>query len=537
MEERSTGSQSERRATDSRLYTMRGKIWLMVILLAVTNCVSGGIAFLAASLITSESWIPVLVTIAISTVTTIAFAWWISNDVLRPLDRLNLLAKSIERSPGMSVPRTTGAVETDDILHTISRASRQLTNVIDMMDDVSSGNTQAILSPLEFSDRLSESFQKLVAKVTDSIDAKTELNKLQNAVNQISSELSGLHRGDTVRIKTEFPATRTIADSLRYLIERNTETTRAVTSNALELRTLLNDGKSRVATAIDKDGTRDRLLKKLIAGIAESDSESQRSLKELNASLAPVVQVINELKKAPLSPEENAKSHSAVRRQFETALHKLRDVGEQSLAITHVAKSVQDLARRSNMIALNTSIHASGETTAGLSVLTQEIASLSERAEKANKAIAGISDSVVRDVNEANASIQWVTTEVAKIAARTTQAEETLARIAAALLPLADAPAQIDVAIAERKERVEKNIQVLEECAIRSEEIAAELKTCEANLEMLLEPVESLRETVATRKQTLSPITAASDKADQNGSGHPENVSVEKELLTVSSEK
>lgn len=82
-----------------------------------------------------------LLTVLVSILTTVGFGWLISNDVLRPLDRLNLLAKSIERSPGMAVPSTTGAVETDDLLHTISRASRQLTNFVDLMDDVTAGNT------------------------------------------------------------------------------------------------------------------------------------------------------------------------------------------------------------------------------------------------------------------------------------------------------------------------------------------------------------------------------------------------------------
>src|SRR5687768_12515118 len=129
----------ERRSVDSRQYSLRGKMWMMVVLLAVTNCVCGAAIFAVSSLMTTDAWIPVLLTVFVTTATTIGFAWMISNDVLRPLDRLNLLAKSIERSPGMSVPKTTGAIETDDLLHTISRASRQLTNFIDLMDDVTAG--------------------------------------------------------------------------------------------------------------------------------------------------------------------------------------------------------------------------------------------------------------------------------------------------------------------------------------------------------------------------------------------------------------
>lgn len=529
---------SERRSIDSRLHTIRAKIWMMVILLAVTNCVSAGIVFFAASMLTSATWIPVVIAIALSTITTIAFAWWIANDVLRPLDKLNLLAKSIERSPGMSVPKTTGAIETDDILHTISRASKQLTNVIDLMDDVSAGNTQAVLNPLEHPDRLSESFRKLVAKVTDSIDAKAELARLQLSINQINQELSGLQRGDNIRVKNDFEGTRTITDALRFLLERNSEMSIIVGSNTSELKTLVTESKNRVSTIVEKDAARERSFKKLLAAFSESNAEIERSMNDVSASLTVINDATNEIKRHPVSHEENAKSQSAVKKQFDAAIHKLRDVGEQSLAITHVAKSVQDLARRSNMIALNTSIQANEENTTGLSTLTQEITSLSERAEKANKAIAGISDSVVRDINEANASIQWVSAEVAKIVARTVRSEELIDSISETLSQLSSLPEKLDLETSERIARAEKAVRILEDCGARSEDISADLKTCELSVSMLQEPLELIRETIAVRKHILTPITTVDVRsAKTNGNGSEKNGAAKRELITIAGEK
>ncbi|NOT48527.1 MAG: hypothetical protein HOP17_12350 [Acidobacteria bacterium] len=526
----------ERRSTDSRLHTIRAKIWMMVILLAVVNCVSGAIVFFAASMLTSETWIPVVITIAVSTITTIAFAWWISSDVLRPLDKLNLLASSIERSPGMSVPKTTGAVETDDILHTISRASKQLTNVIDLMDDVSSGNTQAVLDPLENPDRLSESFRKLVAKVTDSIDAKADLARLQLAINQINYEISGLQRGENVRVKNDYEGIRPITDALRFLLERNAEMSMIVSSNTSELKTLVTDGKSRLSTVVEKDAARERTFKKLVTALGESQTETERSMQDMSASLAIINEALAEIKKNPISHDENAKAQSAVKKQFDAAIHKLRDVGEQSLAITHVAKSVQDLARRSNMIALNTSIQANGEYTGGLSTLTQEITSLSERAEKANKAIAGISDSVVRDINEANASIQWVSAEVAKIVARTVKSEELIDTVSGTLSQLTDLPAKLEVEAAERSAKSERNVQIMEDCGSRGEDVSAELKTCEMNLSMMHDPLELIRESVTGRKHVLTPLVADDGAgAKKNGSGN--NGAGKRDLITIAGEK
>lgn len=514
---------------------MRAKIWMMVILLAVINCVSGAVVFFATSMITSEGWVPVLITIAVSTITTIAFAWWISSDVLRPLDKLNLLAKSIERSPGMSVPRTTGAVETDDILHTISRASKQLTNVIDLMDDVSSGNTQAVLDPLEHPDRLSESFRKLVAKVTDSIDAKADLARLQLAINQINHEISGLQRGENVRVKNDFEVLRPITEALRFLLERNAEMSVVVGSNASELKTLVTDGKNRLSTVVEKDAARDRAFKKLVAALSDSQAETEKSLNDVSTSLSVIGDALAEIKRNPVSHEENAKSQTAVKKQLDAAIHKLRDVGEQSLAITHVAKSVQDLARRSNMIALNTSIQASGENTGGLATLTQEITSLSERAEKANKAIAGISDSVVRDVNEANASMQWIASEITRIVARTVKSEELIDSVAGTLAQLAEVPEKLTNEKTERHSRTERNILIIDDCSSRGEEVSTDLRTCEINITMMQDPLELIRDSVSGRKHVLTPLVADSNGTQKNGSGN--NGASKRDLITIAGEK
>lgn len=504
----------------------------MVALLAGVNCVSGAAIFIVTSVLGSVVWIPVLLTVLVSTATTIGFACLISNDVLRPLDRLNLLAKSIERSPGMAVPRTTGAVETDDLLHTISRASRQLTNFVDLMDEVTSGNTKAALDPLQHSDRLSESFQKLVAKVTDSIDAKAELDRLRRAVTQISAELTGLHRGEPIKIKTDFEGTRTITDALRFLIEKQASMTQVVAANAAELRTLIGDGKNKLTTAIDLDAARDRLLKKLYPSVADAGTEAERSLQELAASLTAINDVLAELKKEA-SAEDGAKAQSAIRRQFDAAIHKLRDVGEQSLAITHVAKAVQDLAKRSNMIALNSEIQANDESSIGLAALTHEIASLSERAEKANKAIAGIGDSIVRDVNEANASINWLTTEVGKLADRSAKTDESLSFARERLMPLAELAAKIEADAAAAAAKAELSALMIEECAARSGEISEELRNCETNFAMLQESAEAIRGSVSTNRQVLTPITNGHDPAGTK----PSNGFSKRTAATLTEEK
>ena len=489
------------------LNTLKGKIWLAVITLAIVNGVVGLIVFVAVSFTTPNSLFPVLATVASSVGVTILFAWWMSNAFMKPIKKLTLLAKGIERSPGMSLPKTTGSFETDELLRTISRTSHQLVNFIDLMDDVTSGKTDAATIPLEHSDRVSASFQKLVAKVTDSIDAKNELDKMQYAVNQISTEVAGLSRGELIHVRSDFEVTKPISEALRTLIEWQADLTRVIHINSAELKNLTSEGKKRIRAAIEKDEVRKRKFKTLISAISDANSQTDKSTREFATALSSISGLLDQLNNGLISPAENVKSLTTVRKQFDAAIHKLQNVGEQSLAITHVSKSVQDLARRSNMIALNTSIQAnSTDQSSCLSTLTQEMTSLSERAEKANRAISGISDSVVRDVNEAYASLQWVASEAAKISEQTIKDEDSVAKIMATLTQLAELPAKLDLKTIERSIEIERMMHIAEDCSARSDDLSAEMQSCEANYLRLLEPVENLRESVGQRKQVLTPV-------------------------------
>jgi hypothetical protein len=143
-----------------------------VIALAVVNGISGLGVYLALSFLSADPTVTVLATFFLLALVTLLFGWWLASDLLKPIEEVTLLARSLERSPSASLPRTTGAIETDQLLQTLHRSGQQLRNLISLMDDVAAGKVEVASMPLESSDKLSASFQKLVSKVTDSISAK-----------------------------------------------------------------------------------------------------------------------------------------------------------------------------------------------------------------------------------------------------------------------------------------------------------------------------------------------------------------------------
>ena len=96
--------------------------------------------------------------------------------------------KGLERGSPISLPKTSGSTETDELLQTIHRNNRQLQNLVSLMEKVADGDVNVALTPLESSDRLSDAFQKLLTKVSESISAKQDLTNLQSAIRQLDEE-------------------------------------------------------------------------------------------------------------------------------------------------------------------------------------------------------------------------------------------------------------------------------------------------------------------------------------------------------------
>src|SRR5687768_10021812 len=217
------------RTSHSITNSLKGRIWIAAVGLAAVNAVFGLGAYLAVSFLGASPAISIFITVSLLAFVTIVFGWWLSNDIARPIETVTLIARSLERSPSATLPRTTGSIETDEILVTLHRSGKQLQNLISIMDDVASGKTEATSMPLETSDKLSASFQRLVSKVTDSISAKKDLDQLQSAVTAISSEISGVRNGRLdLNIRSEQPRTKEIANALRYLTNRLATLTRQV---------------------------------------------------------------------------------------------------------------------------------------------------------------------------------------------------------------------------------------------------------------------------------------------------------------------
>ena len=387
-------------STDSILNSIKGRIWLAVSALAVLDCFCGLGAYLAVSFLVTDTFVTIFVTFFVLAFVTMVFGWWLANDVVRPIDSVTLLAKAMERSPNTTLPRTTGASETDELLRTLHRNSQQLQNLISMMDDVAAGRTEAVTVPLENSDKLSASFQKLVSRVTESISAKRELDALQNSLTAINSDIAGIRGGKLdVQIRADHQLTREIADTLRFLTNRLDQLVRGVKVSSAGANSAASEAKRVIRSVLETRDERSAKLTRGLSSISDLPSKADAMVGAADAAIAGFESAVSSSVDAD-SPFDFAKVSRLQNGVAETA-RKVQKLRSRVAELPRLGRTANEIARKSNLIALNTEIQGEDNTSsASFGLLTSEVKSLSQRAEVLGKEIRTLSESLSSEVSD-----------------------------------------------------------------------------------------------------------------------------------------
>lgn len=486
-------------STEFILNTLKGKIWLAVSAMAILNCVFGLLAYLATSVLSTDPSITIFAAFFLSAVTTGTFGWWLSIEILRPVEKVALLAQTLERSPAASLPKTTGSSETDDILRTLHRNSQQLHNLINLMDDVAAGKTDTAVAPLQHSDRLSASFQKLVSKVTDSIDAKKDLISLQTAVTRLTSDVIPVKGGNLdVEIGDGFPETREISEVVKYLIGRLNELARQVHANTSSAKSAAIEVQRGFRVSVANDESKRSKLAKAAAALSDMPVRMQKISEEIADAVASAAKYASGVESGTRSVLECIDFLDSLRKQVNDAVRRIQKLQDKSLAIAPIAKAAEDLARRSNLLALNTSLGKNGSAgnPTSTTTLSEEISSLSARAEIITKEITSVNESIVREIGDVEGSLQSIAAEIPNITRNAAASGEVIGALEKCLGQLAELPAKLELLAGEQAGGRENSIRLLQAADPYGGSLELKLADAEQHISHLLRVIDALQESI-----------------------------------------
>jgi methyl-accepting chemotaxis protein len=405
-----------RPSSNSLLNSLKGKIWLATSGLAFFICAFGLLSYIIVSLLTNDPFYAVFIPFLFLGFTVMVFGWWLSNEVVSPIEKVTLLAKSLERGATTTLPKTSGSTETDELLQTLYRNSQQIHKIISLMDEVASGNFNVALTPLQNSDRLTNSFQQLLAKVSESIHAQQNLEKLKSAITQIKNEIRPVKEGNlSAELRSDFPETKEISETFVYLINRLNEIHAQVGAEAKISQSSAVEVQKTISTVIAQDEWNVQEMNQAALVLKQVPNLVQKISDELANSASSANQSIEKARNGSRSAQANLTAVSQLRKQIQEAIKQIQKLNERSLEIGKIAKTVGDLAHRTNMIALNASIQSEDESRNGIGLVVEEIVRLAARADNTNKQISGFNKSIQAEITQAEMILQSTVGEAANL--------------------------------------------------------------------------------------------------------------------------
>jgi len=287
-----------------------------------------------------------------------------------------------------------------------------------LMDQVSDGNLNVVLTPLQPSDRLSGSFQKLLAKVSESINAKRDLEKALAAIRQITEQIVPVGNGNfEIAVKSDFAPAREIADTLNFLIHRLSELAERVKSESIQTRTSAKEVQKTISSVIGANESRLREMRSASQTLNQLPQTVRNISEELFASSQTARQSIERARNGSQTAQENLSAVNVLRGQLRETVKQVGLMGERTLEIGKAARTMEDLTQRTNMIALNASLktfEAVGDRR-GLTVFTDEIERLAERTAGAAKQFTTLDKTLTAEICEIENSLKETVGEAANL--------------------------------------------------------------------------------------------------------------------------
>jgi methyl-accepting chemotaxis protein len=462
--------------------SLKGKIWLSTTALALFICVFGILSYLIVSFLINDSFYAIFIPSLLLSVSVVVFGWWLANEITNPIEKVILLAKSLERGVTTSLPKTSGSTETDELMESLSRLSRQVHTLVNSMDDAAQGKSVTLPNSTTHSDRITNTFQKLLSKISESINAQQNLGKLQFDLNQLSEEVSSVRQHNLyISISSTSPQTEPLSNTLIYLIDQLNSIISQVKMSASQSHILFSDVQKTIQMVIQQDENRIQGMNEASIILKQVPNIVQKISLELLQSSDSASQSIEKAKNGTSFAHANLNSINQLRKKVQESIKQIQKLNESSQEIGRIAKTVEDLAHRTNMIALNASIQAAelGEKGHNFVVVSEEVERLAERAGNTNKHISSLNKTIQAEINKAETSLESTVSEISelsKFAIETGNSIGELERYVTQFLNLQD---KIISYADEQTEDTEKAFQTFTDAITETEKSVINLKDSE----------------------------------------------------------
>ena len=214
---------------------------------------------------------------------------------------------------------------------------------------------------------------------------------------------------------------------------------------------------------------------------------------EQAGSIEELATAVNNISEHVKETEENANDArnqtnqagiqiSESNQQMHEMIEAMKKISEKSNQIGEIIKTIEDIAFKTNILALNASVEAArvGDSGSGFAVVAKEIRSLADKATAASKNTAALIKETVTAVDKGEKVAHTTADSLSYVVKRTEQAVKAVDKIASAAKYQSDFILQITTEVEQISEVVQNNSATSEEMAAASEELSTQAQVLDS---------------------------------------------------------
>ncbi|MFN8512402.1 MAG: methyl-accepting chemotaxis protein [Chloroflexia bacterium] len=407
---------------------------------------------------------------------------------------------------------------------------QQLTRPLSRMESAArriAGGDYTVRVPAAGEDQFSNlgrTMNQMVDQITDNARRQeAENSSLQRQIVQLLDEVGTVAEGDlTIEAEVHDGALGAVADSFNYMIT--------------ELRGIIgrvNMATQQVGTSTDEilttTDTLSRSAEQQAARIADTSTaieEMAVSIQQVSENAAISAQVAREAQSSAQTGAQAVVATVAgmtrIRQQVQETAKKIKRLGEVSQEIGQAVQLIEEIARRTNRLALNAAIQAAmaGEHGKGFAVVAEEVRRLAERTSTATSQITDLVSAIQSETAGAVVAMEEGTREVVAGSRLADDAGRNLEAIDQIVDHLAELIEAISLA-AEQQARASAGIaRAMGELSTVTQGTAVGSQQAATSVASLAALADDLRESIAAFRLEAGTATNGNGSGNGYGYGH-----------------
>ena len=270
---------------------------------------------------------------------------------------------------------------------------------------------------------LANSFNTMTQQLQESIadierkadEQRQQREQLEQAISTLIEEIIGATDGDlTVRANLESMQLSTVADLFNAIID-----------NLQEIAIEAKQSSNQVGSSLEQNEQEIRLLAQQAVAEAEetrntliSVEQMSRSIQAVAANASQAEQIADDTYNTVLSSTSNMDSTVDSILNLRTTVgetsKKMKRLGESSQKISQAVSFIEEIALRTNILAINATVEAgrAGQYGQGFTIVAEQVAGLAEQSAAATKEIAKIVAEIQTETQGVNQAMESGTSQV-----------------------------------------------------------------------------------------------------------------------------